>query len=414
MTTIEPKNREDRQIHSDSLLPYLLVSLLIHGLVALIIALQQRSQPATKQQQQPDNAPIEFIVLPPEEVPDKPPETNRRAVNNSIAQGKVKSELPPTTEKKGETAIDSSPASTPEIAPSQSETKPSEAVKPTPPVASKPEPVQPPQPPTPTEPEPVKPPQPPTPITAEPEPVQPPQPPTPTEPEPVQPPQPPTPITAEPEPVQPPQPPTPTEPEPVQPPQPPTPTEPEPVQPPQPPTPTTSEPQAVARSSSVDSPTAKTPVEETPTNSSAASLLGETYQRSIKEDGGSSFFNSEALAQKEAPYAKLDAQQDDLAPYFEEIRRRVKRNWQPSSPGDDRSTVVAFAIERNGQITGLRIVETSGKERVDRDALEAIQKSAPFAPLPQSFNRDRLEVQFNFNIYIHQGSFSPNLAIPYP
>jgi protein TonB len=59
-------------------------------------------------------------------------------------------------------------------------------------------------------------------------------------------------------------------------------------------------------------------------------------------------------------------------------------------------------------------VETSGKERVDRDALEAIQKSAPFAPLPQSFNRDRLEVQFNFNIYIHQGSFSPNLAIPYP
>jgi protein TonB len=374
MTTLEQKNREDRQIQSHSLLPYLLVSVLIHGLVALIFSFQQRSQPATKQQQQPDNAPIEFIVLPPEEVPDKPPETNRRAVNNSIAQGKVKSELPPTTEKKGETAIDSSPASTPEVAPSQSETKPSEAVKPTPPVASKPEPVQPPQPPTPT--------------TSEPEPVQPPQPPTPT--------------TAEPKPVKPPQPPTPTT------------AEPKPVKPPQPPTSTTAEPQAVARSSSLDSPTDKAPVEQTPTNSGAASLLGETYQRSIKEDGGSSFFDSEALAQKEAPYAKLDAQQDDLAPYFDEIRRRVKRNWQPSSPGDDRSTVVAFAIERNGQITGLRIVETSGKERVDRDALEAIQKSAPFAPLPQSFNRDRLEVQFNFNIYIHQGSFSPNLAIPYP
>jgi protein TonB len=375
MTNLEQKSRADRQIHSHSLLPYFLVSVLIHGLVALIIALQQRSPPVTKQQQQQDNAPIEFIVLPPEEAPDKPPpETNRRAVNNSIAQGKVKSELPPTTDKSGDTAIDSSPASTPEVAPSQSETKPSEAVKPTPPTTSEPEPVQPSQPPIPT--------------TSEPEPIQPSQPPTPT--------------TSEPEPVQPSQPPTPTT------------SEPEPVQPSQPPTPTTSEPQAVAPSSSLDSPTAKTPVEETPTNSSAASLLGETYQRSIEEDGGSSFFDSEALAQKEAPYAKLDAQQDDLAPYFDEIRRRVKRNWQPSSPGDDRSTIVAFAIEPNGQITGLRIVETSGKERVDRDALEAIQKSAPFAPLPQSFNRDRLEVQFNFNIYIHQGAFSPNLAIPYP
>jgi protein TonB len=327
MTSLEQKSRTDRQIHSYSLLPYFLVSVLIHGLVALIIVLQQRSLLVTKQQQQQDNKPIEFIVLPPEETPDQPPpETNRRAVNNSIAQGKVKSKLPPTTEEQGETAIDSARASTPEVAPSQSETKPSEAVKPNPPATS----------------------------------------------------------------------------------------EPEPVQPPQPPTPATSEHQAVAPSPSVNFPTDKAPVEETPTDSSAASLLGGTYRRSIEEDGGSSFFDSEALAQKEAPYAKLDAQQDDLAPYFDEIRRRVKRNWQPLSPGDDRSTVVAFAIEPNGQITGLRIVETSGKERVDRDALEAIQKSAPFDPLPQSLERDRLEIQFNFNIYIHQGSFSPNLVIPYP
>lgn len=327
MTNLEQKSREKRQTHSYSLLPYVLVSLLIHGLLALLIVFQQRSSLVTKQQQQQDNAPIEFIIVPPEETTDRPPpETTRRAVNNSIAQGKVKSEQPPTTEKKGDTAIDSSPVSTPEVAPSQSDTKPSEKVKPTPPVASKPEPVQ----------------------------------------------------------------------------------------SPQPPTPTNSEPQAIAPSPSVESPTDKSPVEETPTNSSAASLLGGTYQRSIEEDGGSSFFDSEALAEKEGPYAQLDAQQDDLARYFEEIRRRVKRNWQPLSPGDDRNTVIAFAIEPNGQITGLRIVETSGKERVDRDALEAIEKSAPFDPLPQSFKRDRLEIQFNFNIYIHQGSFSPNLAIPYP
>jgi protein TonB len=138
-------------------------------------------------------------------------------------------------------------------------------------------------------------------------------------------------------------------------------------------------------------------------------LLGGNFKRSIQEDSGSSFFSDRANASKEAPYATLDAQQDDLGPYFDEIRRRVKRNWQPFSPGQERYTVIVFSIQRSGQITGLRVLETSGNDRVDRDALDAVAKSAPFDALPQSFTRDRLDVQFNFNIYIDRGSFTPNL-----
>jgi periplasmic protein TonB len=328
MTTGKEKQRSHRQISANySLLFYFFVSILIHVLVAILIAYRERSQPTVKEK--PRDEPIEFVVVPPEEKPEKPPtETKRRGVNNSVAQGKIRSDKPPATEEIGSTATDSN------LSENELQVKsPS-----TPPVTK-----------TPNLPKPVKPSQPPTPeennsdrsaIASKP---------------------------------------TPSEEEIL-------------------PQKTTPNPAVATRIPTPQkAPKSPTP----PSNSGAASLLGGTYKRSIKDDGGSSFFNVEVSASKEAPYAKVDAQQDDLAPYFDEIRRRVKSNWQPLAPGEERTTTLVFAIQRSGQITGLRILETSGNEQVDRDALEAVQKSAPFDALPQNFKSDRLDIQFNFNIYIY-------------
>jgi periplasmic protein TonB len=321
MTSGQEKQRSHRQISANySLWFYFLVSILIHVLVAIFMTARERSQPLVKEK--PRDEPIEFVVVPPEAKPEKPPtETKRRGANNSVAQGKIKADKSPTTEEIGSTATN----------------PPVTVQKSTPPVTE-----------TPNLPKPVKPSSPPTPennssdrqVTTS----------KPTPPEKETLPQ----KTA-------PNPPVATR----------LPPQPKPVQP--------------------------TP----PSNSGTASLLGGTYKRSIKDDGGSSFFKVEVSASKEAPYAQLDAQQDELAPYFDKIRRRVKSNWQPLAPGAEKTTTLVFAIQRSGQITGLRILETSGSEQVDRDALEAVQNSAPFDALPQSFQSDRLNIQFNFNIYIY-------------
>jgi protein TonB len=145
----------------------------------------------------------------------------------------------------------------------------------------------------------------------------------------------------------------------------------------------------------------QTPVTQKPNNSSAASLLGGNYERSIADDGGGSFFESEIAASQKAPYAQLDAQQDKMmAAYFAEIRSRIKRNWSPDSPTEEYNTVLNFSIQRNGQITGLRVAKTSGSEQVDRETLEAVQNSAPFPPLPENFPFANLDIEFNFNIYL--------------
>ncbi len=135
---------------------------------------------------------------------------------------------------------------------------------------------------------------------------------------------------------------------------------------------------------------------------SRASLLGGNLKRSFEDDGGDSFFNLENNSSQQAYNPALDAQQSiDMRKYFSEIQRRVKRNWNPKHALKEYTTVLTFSIQRNGQITLLAVRRTSGSQEVDREALEAVQDSAPFDPLPANFPLDEINVEFNFNIYIY-------------
>ena len=141
---------------------------------------------------------------------------------------------------------------------------------------------------------------------------------------------------------------------------------------------------------------------KTPTTSGAASLLGGNLKRSFDDDGGDSFFKLENDASQQASNPELNAQQRlDMRDYFSEIRRRVKRNWNPRYALQEYTTVLSFSIQRNGQIALLTVRRTSGSQDVDREALEAVQDSGPFDPLPANFPADMLNVEFNFNIYTY-------------
>ncbi|MGK7898011.1 MAG: TonB family protein [Xenococcus sp. (in: cyanobacteria)] len=142
---------------------------------------------------------------------------------------------------------------------------------------------------------------------------------------------------------------------------------------------------------------------QTPTTSSgAASLLGGNLKRSYEDDGGSSFFNLENNVSQQAYNPELNTQQRlDMRNYFSEIKRRVKRNWNPRYSTREHTTVLSFSIQRNGQITFLKVRRTSGSQKVDQQALDAVQKSGPFDPLPGNYPSEMLNVEFNFNIYIY-------------
>ena len=142
---------------------------------------------------------------------------------------------------------------------------------------------------------------------------------------------------------------------------------------------------------------------KTPTGSGAASLLGGNLKRSYDDDKGGSFFNLDNNSSQYAANPELDVQQRlDMRNYFSEIKRRVKRNWNPNYAVQEYTTVLTFSIQRNGQIALLKVRRTSGSPEVDSEALAAVQNSGPFDPLPANYPSEMLNVEFNFNIYLYQ------------
>ena len=182
---------------------------------------------------------------------------------------------------------------------------------------------------------------------------------------------------------------------------------PEPEVTPTPSTPETPEPDSVAtnvppQSEPVPIPETTTPEPPAASNgvsTSASDLLGGNYEKTLASSGDA-FFSPEALTHE----AVLDPQQlqalqgFDLEGYQRRLYEKVKRNWKPSFR-EKYSTWLTFNIEKNGQISQLQVVESSGSAEFDRIAVEAVNDAVPLEPLPADFPLEHLEFKYQFYLY---------------
>jgi TonB family protein len=86
--------------------------------------------------------------------------------------------------------------------------------------------------------------------------------------------------------------------------------------------------------------------------------------------------------------------------YLQIISDRVSSSWFTSlvDPGVSGTffATVYFKILRNGQVTDLKVKESSGIQSLDMSAQRAIQISAPFPPLPSDYEGDYLGIHLIF------------------
>lgn len=86
--------------------------------------------------------------------------------------------------------------------------------------------------------------------------------------------------------------------------------------------------------------------------------------------------------------------------YLQNLINRISGNWFTSlvDPGITGSfqTIVHFKIHKNGQVSDLKITESSGIRSLDMSALRAIQNSAPFPPLPRAYEDEYLGINLIF------------------
>jgi TonB family protein len=86
--------------------------------------------------------------------------------------------------------------------------------------------------------------------------------------------------------------------------------------------------------------------------------------------------------------------------YLQIITDRVSHNWFTSlvDPGVSGSfqTVIFFKINKDGQVSDIKIEESSGLTPLDLSALRAVKASAPFPPLPRDYEDAYLAIHLIF------------------
>lgn len=95
-----------------------------------------------------------------------------------------------------------------------------------------------------------------------------------------------------------------------------------------------------------------------------------------------------------------DTQGTDFGPYLQAAIAKVRQNWYKLIPRsaemEKGKLAIEFAVLKNGHISDMKLVATSGNTLLDRAAWGGITISNPFPPLPAEFNGSQLALRFRF------------------
>lgn len=95
-----------------------------------------------------------------------------------------------------------------------------------------------------------------------------------------------------------------------------------------------------------------------------------------------------------------DTQGIDFGPYLKSLLSRVRENWFAHIPElvEQRTGKLAieFTVQRDGHISDMKLIATSGDVMLDRSAWDGIRSSNPFPKLPEGFYGPQLTLRCRF------------------
>jgi TonB family protein len=92
----------------------------------------------------------------------------------------------------------------------------------------------------------------------------------------------------------------------------------------------------------------------------------------------------------------------EFGPYMADLTRRIKRAWFPPKGMESKTIVVSFKVNKNGQLSDLKLVTSTGPTEAAKAALQAVQNASPFRALPQE-SGDDIDVQLRFDYNLFSG-----------
>jgi TonB family protein len=93
----------------------------------------------------------------------------------------------------------------------------------------------------------------------------------------------------------------------------------------------------------------------------------------------------------------------DFGPYMRRLRSAVQGHWNALIPevalpplSKSGTVTIELSVMKNGQVSGMKLVKSSGEWQLDRAAWGGILNSIPLPTLPQEFKGDSLRMRCSF------------------
>lgn len=88
--------------------------------------------------------------------------------------------------------------------------------------------------------------------------------------------------------------------------------------------------------------------------------------------------------------------------YEKLLRERVGKNWRTNDVDQRLRTappcIVTFTIAKDGNVSSVKVIQSSGNYALDQSAQRAILEGAPMPPLPTGFERNAANIEFWFEL----------------
>jgi len=96
----------------------------------------------------------------------------------------------------------------------------------------------------------------------------------------------------------------------------------------------------------------------------------------------------------------LDTREAKYASYFSRIKQQIQRVWVYPSQGTKRTLsgelTLKFEISKDGNLLSLRLINSSGSNILDANAVKAVRGAAPYYPFPITINKKKLSILATF------------------
>lgn len=94
---------------------------------------------------------------------------------------------------------------------------------------------------------------------------------------------------------------------------------------------------------------------------------------------------------------KQQTENVDFSNYIAGITKEILSLWKAPAGHLNSQTILLFSIDKQGNISNIRTIVSSGSEEFDNSAIDTLKKAAPFEPLPEKFSGTSIDIKFSFD-----------------